>query len=163
MATIEIYGLSKRFGDVSAVNGLTFTAQEGAVTGFLGPNGADKSTTQPVGVSRECSGAAQPGSRTIATITEHHVRPHVVAERFDEPCDLLLQLSALRTPCGPAGLADQRAVNLCVISHRSEWSHMGGPSGPVPPALHKWIVRIGKPTGVEAALNIRTHSSSIGP
>ena len=45
MATIEIHGLSKRFGDVAAVDDLSFTAREGAVTGFLGPNGAGKSTT----------------------------------------------------------------------------------------------------------------------
>ncbi len=45
MATIEICGLSKRFGNVNAVDDLSFTAREGAVTGFLGPNGAGKSTT----------------------------------------------------------------------------------------------------------------------
>src|SRR5687768_9554987 len=45
MATIELQGLSKCFGDVTAVDGLSFTAREGAVTGFLGPNGAGKSTT----------------------------------------------------------------------------------------------------------------------
>jgi ABC-2 type transport system ATP-binding protein len=45
MATIEIQGLTKRFGDVTAVDNLSFTARAGAVTGFLGPNGAGKSTT----------------------------------------------------------------------------------------------------------------------
>lgn len=45
MAPIEIHGLSKRFGDVTAVDGLSFAARAGAVTGFLGPNGAGKSTT----------------------------------------------------------------------------------------------------------------------
>ncbi|MEO8698078.1 MAG: ABC transporter ATP-binding protein [Acidimicrobiales bacterium] len=45
MATIEIQRLSKRFDDIRAVDDLTFTAREGAVTGFLGPNGAGKSTT----------------------------------------------------------------------------------------------------------------------
>ena len=45
MAAIEIQGLSKRFGDVAAVDDLSFTAREGAVTGFLGPNGAGKTTT----------------------------------------------------------------------------------------------------------------------
>ena len=45
MATIEIQGLTKRFGDVAAVDDLSFSAREGAVTGFLGPNGAGKSTT----------------------------------------------------------------------------------------------------------------------
>lgn len=40
MAVIEVRGLSKRFGAVQAVDGLSFDADAGAVTGFLGPNGA---------------------------------------------------------------------------------------------------------------------------
>ncbi|MFQ6145584.1 ABC transporter ATP-binding protein [Streptomyces seoulensis] len=42
---IEIAGLSKRYGEKPAVDGLTFTVRPGTVTGFLGPNGAGKSTT----------------------------------------------------------------------------------------------------------------------
>jgi ABC-2 type transport system ATP-binding protein len=42
---IETNGLSKRYGDRLAVDGLTFTVRPGVVTGFLGPNGAGKSTT----------------------------------------------------------------------------------------------------------------------
>lgn len=38
-------GLTKRFGAVAAVAGLSFSAGPGMVTGFLGPNGAGKSTT----------------------------------------------------------------------------------------------------------------------
>jgi ABC-2 type transport system ATP-binding protein len=45
MAAIEIEGVSKRFGPVQAVSGLSFEVEEGRVTGFLGPNGAGKSTT----------------------------------------------------------------------------------------------------------------------
>ena len=45
MAAIETVGLTKRYGDVTAVNDLTFSVREGAVTGFLGPNGAGKTTT----------------------------------------------------------------------------------------------------------------------
>ena len=45
MAAIEIQGLSKRFGDVTAVDDLSFSTREGAVTAFLGPNGAGKTTT----------------------------------------------------------------------------------------------------------------------
>ncbi|MFW9904900.1 MAG: ABC transporter ATP-binding protein [Candidatus Thorarchaeota archaeon] len=41
---IELYEVSKSFGDVVAVSRLTMTAKTG-VTGFLGPNGAGKSTT----------------------------------------------------------------------------------------------------------------------
>jgi ABC-2 type transport system ATP-binding protein len=43
MITVE--NLTKKFGDVSAVEGLTFQVKEGEVFGFLGPNGAGKTTT----------------------------------------------------------------------------------------------------------------------
>jgi ABC-2 type transport system ATP-binding protein len=36
MAAIEIQGLSKRFGEITAVDDLSFSTREGAVTGFLG-------------------------------------------------------------------------------------------------------------------------------
>jgi len=42
---IEIYGLTKRFKEVLAVNELELTVNRGDVFGFLGPNGAGKSTT----------------------------------------------------------------------------------------------------------------------
>ncbi len=42
---IEARGVTKRYGDKTAVDDLTFTVRPGAVTGFLGPNGAGKSTT----------------------------------------------------------------------------------------------------------------------
>ena len=45
MAAIELVGLTKRYGDVVAVNDLSLTVEEGEIFGFLGPNGAGKSTT----------------------------------------------------------------------------------------------------------------------
>ena len=45
MPAIEIDGLTKRFGDVVAVDDLDLTVEEGEIFGFLGPNGAGKSTT----------------------------------------------------------------------------------------------------------------------
>lgn len=41
---IRAEGLQKRFGSVVAVDGVSFTAPDGAVTGLLGPNGAGKTT-----------------------------------------------------------------------------------------------------------------------
>ena len=43
--SIEACGLTKRYGDKTAVDDLTFTVRPGMVTGFLGPNGAGKTTT----------------------------------------------------------------------------------------------------------------------
>jgi ABC-2 type transport system ATP-binding protein len=45
MAVITIQGLTKRFGDVLAVDDLSFAVDHGTVVGFLGPNGAGKTTT----------------------------------------------------------------------------------------------------------------------
>jgi ABC-2 type transport system ATP-binding protein len=45
LAAVEISEISKRFGSVQAVSGLSFEVAAGRVTGFLGPNGAGKSTT----------------------------------------------------------------------------------------------------------------------
>ncbi|PSQ17554.1 ABC transporter ATP-binding protein [Halobacteriales archaeon QS_8_69_26] len=45
MTTISTDGLTRRFGDVVAVDGLTMTVEREEVYGFLGPNGAGKSTT----------------------------------------------------------------------------------------------------------------------
>jgi len=42
---IEALALTKRFGAVEAVRGVSFTAEDGRITGLLGPNGAGKSTT----------------------------------------------------------------------------------------------------------------------
>lgn len=42
---VEIKNLVKRYGSIKAVNGISFTVEDGEILGFLGPNGAGKSTT----------------------------------------------------------------------------------------------------------------------
>jgi len=42
---IEVHGLTKRFGDVRAVDGVEITVDAGTIYGLLGPNGAGKTTT----------------------------------------------------------------------------------------------------------------------
>lgn len=65
---IEIRELTKRYGDKTAVDGLTFTVQPGQVTGFLGPNGAGKSTTMRVvvGLDAPTGGSAIVNGRRYA-------------------------------------------------------------------------------------------------
>ena len=45
MALLTLQDVSKHFGDIKAVDGVSFTVDRGQVVGFLGPNGAGKSTT----------------------------------------------------------------------------------------------------------------------
>ena len=60
MTEIEVRDLTKTFGRVVALRGVSFTAQAGKVTGFLGPNGSGKTTTLRVllGLVRPTEGAA---------------------------------------------------------------------------------------------------------
>jgi len=44
-STIQVEGLTKRYGDLIAVNGISFTVSRGEIFAFLGPNGAGKTTT----------------------------------------------------------------------------------------------------------------------
>jgi ABC-2 type transport system ATP-binding protein len=62
---IDIHDLTKRYGDTTAVDALTFTVTPGVVTGFLGPNGAGKSTTMRMilGLDRPTSGTATVNGR----------------------------------------------------------------------------------------------------
>jgi ABC-2 type transport system ATP-binding protein len=57
---ITLTGLTKRYGDKTAVDGLTVEITPGLVTGFLGPNGAGKSTTMRLilGLDRPTAGRA---------------------------------------------------------------------------------------------------------
>ena len=45
LTILEVDNLTKRYGPVTAVDGISFTIYQGEVLGFLGPNGAGKSTT----------------------------------------------------------------------------------------------------------------------
>lgn len=68
--TIEISGLTKRFGDVAAVSDLSFTAAPGRVTGFLGPNGSGKTTalSMMLGLLRPDAGTATIGGVPYARL-----------------------------------------------------------------------------------------------
>ncbi|MGD6753446.1 ABC transporter ATP-binding protein [Streptomyces sp. BH105] len=67
--TIRSHGLTKRYGDKTVVDDLTFTVEPGTVTGFLGPNGAGKSTTMRMllGLDTPTAGRATIGGRAYAT------------------------------------------------------------------------------------------------
>ncbi len=77
---IEAIGLTKRYGDKTAVDDLTFTVEPGIVTGFLGPNGAGKSTTM-----RMIIGLDAPTSGTVT----------VNGRRYDEHAAPLHEVGAL--------------------------------------------------------------------
>src|ERR1700729_1908275 len=69
---IEARDLTKRYGDKTAVDHLSFNVEPGRVTGFLGPNGAGKSTTMRLilGLDRPNAGTATIDGRAYADLNQ---------------------------------------------------------------------------------------------
>ena len=86
---IEAQELTKRYGDKTAVAGISFTIAPGSVTGFLGPNGAGKSTTM-----RMIMGLDRPTSGTV-TVNGKQYRQHRSPYGRSAPC-------STPRPCIPA-------------------------------------------------------------
>jgi len=118
---IEVRGLTKTFGQVTAVRDVSFTAPAGMVTGFLGPNGSGKTTILRalLGLVRPTVGEALIGGaayrslarprRTVGALLEatsfhpgRRARDHlrVLAAAADVPGDRVDQV------LGQVGLAD---------------------------------------------------------
>ena len=72
---IEARGLTKRYGDVVAVDDVSFQSGKGEGVGFLGPNGAGKTTTM-----RMLTGFVPPTDGT-AVIAGHDIFPDPIAAR----------------------------------------------------------------------------------
>jgi ABC-2 type transport system ATP-binding protein len=58
--TVELSGVTRRFGDAIAVDGVSFAARPGEIVGLLGPNGAGKTTTM-----RLITGYLRPTAGTV--------------------------------------------------------------------------------------------------
>ena len=67
MNSIEVNNLTKKFGSFTAVDKVSFTVKQGEIFGFLGANGAGKSTTirMLIGILEPTSGDALVGGYSI--------------------------------------------------------------------------------------------------
>jgi ABC-2 type transport system ATP-binding protein len=85
MAVAAVVGLTKYFGDLTAVSDLSFELEAGTVTGFLGPNGAGKTTTlrMLLGLARPTHGQALVFGRPFAELERPATRVGAVLEASD--------------------------------------------------------------------------------
>ncbi len=106
-------GLTKDFGRIRAVDNLSFSVEQGSVTGFLGPNGAGKTTTlrMLLGLASPTSGTGTIGGRRYAELSD----PARTVGAVLEATSFLPGRTArnhLRVCCAAAGVADRRADEL---------------------------------------------------
>jgi len=82
---LSAVGLTKRYGDVTAVSGLSFELEAGSVTGFLGPNGAGKTTTlrMLLGLAEPTDGSALLFGRRFAELERPATRVGAVLDSAD--------------------------------------------------------------------------------
>ncbi|HMS90115.1 MAG TPA: ATP-binding cassette domain-containing protein, partial [Acidimicrobiales bacterium] len=93
---ITVTGLTKHYGNRTAVDDLTFTVAAGRVTGFVGPNGAGKSTTMRmmVGLTRPDRGEVRYDgvpytdlrhpARLVGTVLDPRCMSEIPAARVDQ-------------------------------------------------------------------------------
>jgi ABC-2 type transport system ATP-binding protein len=119
VAAIETDGLTKHYGDVHAVEGVTMTVSEGEIFGFLGPNGAGKTTA-----IRMLLGFLHPTSGSARVMGREIVRDSVEIRRrvgyLPGGVALYDGLSGEEQLDYMAALADRPAVRRAALTERLE-------------------------------------------
>lgn len=84
MALLEVSGLTRDFGGLRAVAGLSFGVEAGQIFGLIGPNGAGKTTVFNVitGFLRPTAGEIRLGGESIAGLKPHEVVRRGIARTF---------------------------------------------------------------------------------
>jgi ABC-2 type transport system ATP-binding protein len=113
---VEVRGLTKRFGTVTAVDDLSFTVQPGRVTGFLGPNGAGKTTTLRtlLGLVTPTAGRATIGGRRYVDLSDPQRSVGALLEASSFHSGRTAR-NSLRVAAGPAGIPDARIEELLAL------------------------------------------------
>jgi ABC-2 type transport system ATP-binding protein len=111
MTPIQIQGLVKRYGPVTAVDNLSFEVQAGTITGFLGPNGAGKTTTlrMLLGLVTPDAGSATINGRRYSELAEPLHQVGAVLEASFHPgrtARAQLRIQALSADADPSRVDD---------------------------------------------------------
>ena len=122
MAAIELNGLTKRFGAVTAVDDLTLELGTGTITGLLGPNGAGKTTTlrMLLGLVAPTAGTATFAGRRYVDLDEpaRHVGAVLEASSFHPGRRAVDHLRILASAVGlPAQRADEALAQVAMTEH----------------------------------------------
>ena len=164
---IEVSGLTKRYGSVTAVDDVSFAVKPGVVTGFLGPNGAGKSTTMRMilGLDRPTAGTAtiagkqfaelrRPGTVIGALLDSRQVHPRrpaakhlrwvaaasgLPASRVDEVLDLVGLTDVAGKPAGgfSTGMAQRLGLAQALLGD-PEYLVLDEPTNGLDPEGIRW-------------------------
>ncbi len=112
-AVLEVHGLSMRFGQVMAAEGLSVAVQDGELVGVIGPNGAGKTTLLNL-----VTGYVRPNTGTVRLLGENIIgkRPSQVTAmgvgRSFQTAQLFLELTVLENVLVALGTADGKSLSM---------------------------------------------------
>ena len=94
-AVLEVHGITKQFGGLTALDDVGFTVGEGELVGLVGPNGAGKSTLFNIvaGAFPPTRGQVLLGGRDVTHLSSHDRARHGIARTFQQ-VTLFTELSA---------------------------------------------------------------------
>ena len=187
MDGLQVDGLSKRYGDVAAVQDLSFEVQPGEIVGLLGPNGAGKTTTLHAlaGLVHPTSGRAllgglpierqkalvgfvpeQPEVFPLLTVEEHLgfvARAYRLPEGWQEEGDEILRRLHLDEVTDRVGGAlskgmKQKLLIACALLHRPRLLLVDEPMVGLDPAGQRELVQaLGEARGAGTDVLLSTH------
>jgi ABC-2 type transport system ATP-binding protein len=167
-AAVAATGLTKRYGDLLVLDGVTFALEPGSITGFLGPNGAGKTTTLRLllGLAAPTAGEAlvfgrryaelEDPARHVGAVLEsgdfdpgrsgaNHLRTLALAaridlERVDEVLGLVELNAAADRPVGTYSLGMRQRLGLAgALLGDPELLILDEPSNGLDPAGMHWL------------------------
>lgn len=133
---LVVENLTVRYGDLVAVDGLSFSAHAGEITAVLGPNGAGKTTTIEI-----CEGLRRPNSGSVRVLDLDPIRQHAALVRqmgvmlqdggiypSARPIDTLRQYCGLYAVKGTAPADPEEILALVGLAERrtTPWRRLSG-------------------------------------
>ncbi|MDJ0521582.1 MAG: ABC transporter ATP-binding protein [Planctomycetota bacterium] len=108
---LEIDGLTKRYGDFTAVSDLSFACEPGEILGLVGPNGAGKTTSLRcvTGILKPSAGRIRVAGHDVATAPERAKRALAFIPDTPHPFDMLTVTEHLRFAALAYDVADPEA------------------------------------------------------
>jgi branched-chain amino acid transport system ATP-binding protein len=121
MALLEVQGLTKRFGGLTAVNGLDFHLDEGEILGMIGPNGAGKTTVFNLitGIYPPDEGDIRLNGRSLLGLRPHAITELGIARTFQN-IRLFANITALENVMAGQHCRTKAGVLGAILRPRSQ-------------------------------------------